>query len=62
MDAPSPFYADLFTQSGALKHLLNGVWRVSASGELTQISNPSKGGVAYRVQGAPSFQLSCAAC
>jgi hypothetical protein len=45
------FYADLYDANGALKHLLNGVWRTSASGELSQVSNPSKGGVAYRVQG-----------
>jgi len=36
----------------AFKHLLNGKWVVSSSGAHTSISNPSKGGTAYRVQGA----------
>ena len=46
------FYAGLFAEEGVLRFLHNGAWKASTSGALTSISNPSKGGVAYRVQGA----------
>lgn len=47
------FYDEILDAStGAYKVLQNGEWRVSASGAHTSIANPSKGGVAFRVQGA----------
>ena len=47
------FYDEILDAStGAYKVLQNGEWRVSSSGAHTSISNPSKGGVAFRVQGA----------
>ena len=47
------FYDEIVDAStGAYKVLQNGEWRVSSSGAHTSISNPSKGGVAFRVQGA----------
>ena len=47
------FYDEILDAStGAYKVLQNGEWRVSSSGEHTSIANPSKGGVAFRVQGA----------
>ena len=49
--ADAAFYAGLFAEEGVLRHLHNGAWKASSSGKLTSINNPSKGGVAYRVQG-----------
>jgi len=47
------FYDEILDAStGAYKVLQNGEWRVSSSGAHTSIANPSKGGVAFRVQGA----------
>ncbi len=49
------FYDEIYDSSAGpdvLKHLVNGKWQCSSSGALTSIGNPSKGGTAYRVQGA----------
>ena len=57
------FYDEILDAStGAYKVLQNGEWRVSSSGAHTSIANPSKGGVAFRVQGAQQAAVSaCAA-
>ena len=47
------FYAELLDPAtGAVRVLRDGTWRTSSSGLLTTVSNPSKGGVAFKVQGA----------
>jgi hypothetical protein len=47
------FYDEIVDKAtGAYKVLVNGEWRVSSSGKLTTIENPSKGQAAFQVQGA----------
>jgi len=56
------FYDDMFDAAAGpnvLKHLQNGVWRCSASGNLTSIGNPSKGGTAFKVQGTSIARTVC---
>lgn len=56
------FYDDMFDAAAGpnvLKHLHNGVWRCSASGNLTSIGNPSKGGTAFKVQGTSIARTVC---
>lgn len=46
------FYDAIVDEKGDFKVYQGGEWRVSASGKTLDISNPSKGGTAYRAQGA----------
>ena len=46
------FYDEIEASPGVYKTYLHGAWCSSASGKVIEIANPSKGGVAYKSQGA----------
>ena len=49
------FFDEIFDPAAGpdvVKHLHNGQWRSTGRDTYTSVANPSKGGTAFRVQGA----------